>query len=1039
MAGISMFREAILLTTRPRDDHELNYAIGPTTWCLQPQYSHHPSTSKHSKQQKPDGIMQKFDPLACFSTTTVGSAGRDSLGYSVSPPPPYDFARHGQHHHHPQTTLNSPTTTSSPQQQQQPPLTRRTSHHPLIHGSSGGPTIGPTVKPTVGPTVKPTVKPTVGPTVRPTVTSGEPTVGPIVTSGGTTVGPTVEKQPLQRGYIYHCSTGSSVNNSPGNGPFSPSSPSPNINSNDPGRNDPGSQNPSKAMKAHQRRISSGIAVYHHYHALDRQLAEDQDDDVVEGDDPAAAEELPPKFMIDPTSPSNNPTNVPTITTRYNIPNQYKTQHQLQRVNALRRHNNTQNNSFASSSSLALDTSVLHNHTLSPGAPVNSAFSSPRSSISTFASSSLSSPRSSISTLGASTTELRHLGCGSPYSACSPSPALLDYGPALLDYGYSPSGSGRGVCPCTHCLTVSPSQRLDGGPFGRMAVSPSQRLDGGPLGRMAVSPSQRLDGGPYGRMAVSRSGFFGGPSPADTVIVHESIYGGSLNSFTGSTQLSGSGTAARHHHHHQHANTGFLSASSGYNGSGVSCCSPAPTVGASSAGPFLQYQQHHQHRHHTTTPPLNRPQQRQTSAGSSVCGGACLQQQSYNGGAGCCGGVSRSSYRIPLSVVSAAATASATSLKALGGVGGVSPGGGVAGGAGGRDRATLSSSSTTARFERFSTTDGQLVTGAQFATPAFSQHCAPLGERFFSATGLTRNPMNRSRDISAPVFSQPCSEDLDEEPPPYKPPASRPKLPTTTAKNLNRSANVEKKIEQLTEELSNITTHSASLDGSNADFDDDDYYGQCYACSEQVLGEENACQAMGNLYHTSCFVCNICGRILRGKAFYHVKGQIMCEEDYLYSGFQSSADKCVACGHLIMDMILQALGKSYHPGCFRCCTCNKTLDGAPFTVDIEGKIFCIEDYQGRYAPTCASCKLPIAPVEGSDETVRVVSMEMNFHIDCYACEDCGTQLTDKPRERRCFPLPECQLLCYVCHMKRRDKEDRRLNSSVRSSMRGRQLV
>ncbi|KAH9394685.1 hypothetical protein TYRP_004742 [Tyrophagus putrescentiae] len=199
---------------------------------------------------------------------------------------------------------------------------------------------------------------------------------------------------------------------------------------------------------------------------------------------------------------------------------------------------------------------------------------------------------------------------------------------------------------------------------------------------------------------------------------------------------------------------------------------------------------------------------------------------------------------------------------------------------------------------------------------------------------------------------------------------------------------EKKVEALTKEIEKEMEEKDPVG---------DYFGICCNCGEKVLGVIDACQAMGNLYHTNCFTCCSCGRPLRGKAFYNVLGKVYCEEDYLYSGFQQTADRCAICGHLIMDTILHAMGKSYHPGCFRCSnpSCNEPLDGVPFTVDVHNRIFCVADYHKLYAPKCSVCNTPIVPLEGN-ECVR----------------DCNVQLTDGT----CYPL-NGHLLCKKCHIVR----------------------
>lgn len=208
-----------------------------------------------------------------------------------------------------------------------------------------------------------------------------------------------------------------------------------------------------------------------------------------------------------------------------------------------------------------------------------------------------------------------------------------------------------------------------------------------------------------------------------------------------------------------------------------------------------------------------------------------------------------------------------------------------------------------------------------------------------------------------------------------------------------------------EALTNLLVHSMD---SGTDIDS---YGICVKCGERVVGESSGCTAMEQIYHINCFTCSECNMNLQGKPFYAFDGEPYCEEDYL-----NTLEKCSVCMKPILERILRATGKPYHPGCFCCVVCGNSLDGIPFTVDATNQNYCIEDFHKKFAPRCCVCQQPIMPEPGQEETVRVVALDRSFHFKCYKCEDCGLLLSSEAEGRGCYPLDD-HVLCKSCNAQR----------------------
>ncbi|GMT29530.1 hypothetical protein PFISCL1PPCAC_20827, partial [Pristionchus fissidentatus] len=190
-------------------------------------------------------------------------------------------------------------------------------------------------------------------------------------------------------------------------------------------------------------------------------------------------------------------------------------------------------------------------------------------------------------------------------------------------------------------------------------------------------------------------------------------------------------------------------------------------------------------------------------------------------------------------------------------------------------------------------------------------------------------------------------------------------------------------------------------------------GDCLACRHRVLSSDRRHTIEGQLVHEDCFTCTVCSRHLGDLQHVFTKGRLYCEEDYRFTGMNETTEKCAKCATPIVDTVLQALGRQFHPKCFRCTKCRCCLDGVPFALDTKGEVYCMPDYHSLFAPRCASCTQPILPDEKTGETIRVVAINNDYHVECYTCEGCKTRLADDSASK-CFPLGK-HLLCYNCHL------------------------
>ncbi|KAJ7999455.1 hypothetical protein DPEC_G00194610 [Dallia pectoralis] len=184
---------------------------------------------------------------------------------------------------------------------------------------------------------------------------------------------------------------------------------------------------------------------------------------------------------------------------------------------------------------------------------------------------------------------------------------------------------------------------------------------------------------------------------------------------------------------------------------------------------------------------------------------------------------------------------------------------------------------------------------------------------------------------------------------------------------------------------------------------------CGFCRKPVALSEAAIEALNRTYHAACFQCRQCHIPLAGKMYYNKAGIPLCEDCY-----QASLELCWACGEVIMEQVIRALERVYHPTCFICSTCSRQIGEQRFAQGEVGEVYCLQDYYRKYAPLCSACQQLIIPREDGTDSYTVECLGRSFHEDCYRCEVCSTQLSPEPNDHGCHPL-DGRVLCKPCHL------------------------
>jgi len=165
------------------------------------------------------------------------------------------------------------------------------------------------------------------------------------------------------------------------------------------------------------------------------------------------------------------------------------------------------------------------------------------------------------------------------------------------------------------------------------------------------------------------------------------------------------------------------------------------------------------------------------------------------------------------------------------------------------------------------------------------------------------------------------------------------------------------------------------------------------------------------YKETQTICSECGEAISGSYYTLDNEKVVCEKDY-----KKSLGNCGRCGKIVEGKILKVSGGFFHPDCFTCEVCKKSLVGVPFSLDEGKQLYCSEDYARKHASVCSVCREHILPKKGETSAPRLRALGRDFHPECFKCEDCTLLLDSRVSGAECYPVAN-RPYCAQCSKNR----------------------